>query len=118
MDEYCHAVSAGKQVVVSCLCCRFSLILNPNSFCICVSHISFYLMRQNIHQDDNGLFRNSLNCISAILSETALPLVLLHNVKIHITCIVVFYISLKLTNCKYCSKHNPAEVKLPVTDHL
>jgi len=29
--------------------------------------------------------------------------------KIHITCIVVFYISLKLTNCKYWSKHDPAK---------
>jgi len=32
-------------------------------------------------------------------------------VKVHITCIVVivFYISLKLTNCEYCSKHDPAK---------
>jgi len=30
-------------------------------------------------------------------------------VKIHLTCIVVFYISLKLTNCEYCSKHDPAK---------
>jgi len=27
----------------------------------------------------------------------------------HITCIVFFYISLKLTNCEYCSKHDPAK---------
>jgi len=26
-----------------------------------------------------------------------------------IRCIVVFYISLKLTNCEYCSKHDPAK---------
>jgi len=65
------------------------------------------------------MIRNSLNCISASLTETALLLVLLNNnVKIHITCIVAFYISLKLTNFEYCSKHHPAEVKLPVTDDL
>jgi len=51
----------------------------------------FLLLYLNL-QDDNGMFRNSLNCISASLTETALLLVLLHNVKIHITCIVVFYI--------------------------
>jgi len=29
-------------------------------------------------QDDNGMFRNSLNCIYASLTETALLLTLLH----------------------------------------
>jgi len=31
--------------------------------------------------------------------------------KIHITCIavVVFYFSLKLTNCEYCWKHDPSK---------
>jgi len=42
-------------------------------------------------------------------------------VKTHITCIVVvvFCISLNLTNCEYCSKHDQAKrKKLPVTDVL
>jgi len=59
MDEYCHAFSDGKQVVVSCLCW---------------STAGFPL---NL-QDDNGMFRNSLNCICASLTETALLLTLLH----------------------------------------
>jgi len=53
-------------------------------------------------EDDNGMFRNSLNCISASLTETALLLAVLH-CKYTITCSVVFYISLKLINCEYCS---------------
>jgi len=69
---------------------------------------TIFLLYLNL-QDDKGMFRNSLNCISACLTETALLLVLLHNVKIHIRCIVVFYISLKLTNCEYSSKHDPAK---------
>jgi len=67
----------------------------------------FLLLYLNL-QDDNGMFRNSLNCFTASLTETALLLGLLRK-KIHITCIVVFYISLKLTNCEYCSKHDPAK---------
>ena len=63
-------------------------------------------------QDDNGMFRNSLNCIAASLTETALLLALL-NCKdayyMHWIVVVVFYISLKLTNCKYSSKHDPAK---------
>jgi len=37
-------------------------------------------------QDDDGMFRNSLNCISPSLTETALLLLLLHNTKTHVTC--------------------------------
>ena len=37
----------------------------------------FLLLYLNL-QDDNGMFRNNLNCISASLTETALLLALLH----------------------------------------
>jgi len=46
----------------------------------------------------------------AWLKLHSLLLTLMHCiVKIHIACIVVFYISLKLTNWEYCSKHDPAK---------
>jgi len=49
----------------------------------------FLLLYLNL-QDDNGMFRNSLNCISASLTETALLLALLHCEDTYgVTCIVV-----------------------------
>jgi len=40
--------------------------------------INLFLFLYLNFQDDNGMFRNSLNCISASLTETALLLALLH----------------------------------------
>ena len=52
MSTYCHAFSDPKQVGSGFLSVlvnyRFSITLNPHSFCLCVSYISFCLMRQNI----------------------------------------------------------------------
>ena len=58
-----------------------------------------------------------MTCLGIVWTAFLLASLKLHCccciVKIHITCIVivVFYISLKLTNCEYCSKHDPEEVK-------
>jgi len=63
----------------------------------------FFLLYLNL-KDDNGMFRNSLNYISASLTETALLLGLLQcKDTYYMHSIVVFIISLKLTNGEYCS---------------
>jgi len=69
------------------------------------SNFFFYL------QDHNGMFRNSLNCISASLTETALTAVAVAALQRYIlhTLLSSTYISLKLTNCEYWSKHDPAK---------
>jgi len=78
----------------------------------------FLLLYLNM-QDDNDMFRNSLNCIFASLTETTLLLLLLHKYKdtyyvhcclLQFTEINILWIMLK--------KRPSKEVKFPITDVL
>ena len=77
----------------------------------------FILLYLNL-QDDNGMFRNTLNCIPASLPETALLSTLLHckDTYYMYCCLLQFIETNKLW---ILLKTRPSkEVKLPVTDVL
>ena len=65
-----------------------------NTSCHVFTQFNYLPYTANL-KDNNGMFRNSLNSISAGLAEAAL--LLLHFKD---TLTIVFYISLKTTNCE------------------
>ena len=79
----------------------------------------FLLLYLNL-QDDNDMFRTSLNCISASLTGTALLLALLHckdTYYMHCCCCLLLFT--ETNKLRILLKTRPIkEVKIPVTDVL